>query len=187
MTRSTIPAYASSSTSKAPPSTRTSVRGSAASTVAEREFVALPRQQHGQRGAVVADVEAALADLPVRHQGERVGHRSAGRARGQRDVGQPVDVLDRADQHFHDPLGAAGCGAVQQGERRAAGGEQALDELACGEGHGVLPSWAGQGGAAGPGNAEGRPWGRPSRGVLYARFSGPPEERSTSSSGCASE
>ena len=122
----TISAYSSSSTSKPPPSTRTSCAGSAASTSASGSSYVSSATQHGQRRAVVAHVEAALADLPERHQGQR-GHarRRAGRRAAR-------SLADRADQHLDGVVVAAGRAAAQQGEGRAVVGEQPADEvMAC--------------------------------------------------------
>ncbi|GAA3134386.1 hypothetical protein GCM10017687_58370 [Streptomyces echinatus] len=81
----------------------------------ERDGVRLLGRQHQQGGAVVADVEAALADLPERDEGETL--------LGQ--VGQPVTAGHRAEQHLHQLFVAAGGAAAQQGEG-AGVGEQVL-------------------------------------------------------------
>jgi hypothetical protein len=77
----------------------------------EGQRVPLLGDQHGQRGAVVADVEAALADLPEGHQRQAL----VGQA------GQAVVVGDRADQQLDRVGPVPGGAAVQQGEGAGVG------------------------------------------------------------------
>ncbi|CAM5421192.1 hypothetical protein SFUMM280S_07644 [Streptomyces fumanus] len=72
----------------------------------ERDLVPLLGGQGEQRGAVVADVEAALADLAERDQRQALA--------GQR--GEPVVPGHRAEQHLHRVPVPAGGAAAQQGE-----------------------------------------------------------------------
>ncbi len=98
----------------------------------QRQLVRLVRAQHRQGRAVVADVEPALADLPERHERERVGDRGAAVRHpfAERDAGQPRHLGHLADQHLDGVGGgAAGRTAVQQGERRAAGGRQTSQDV----------------------------------------------------------
>ncbi len=106
------------------------VRGQGGQGLGERQFVGLAGEQHRQRRPVVAHVEAPLADLPERHQRERVvyGAVRAGRAGGQRDVGQPLGLDDRSEEEFDGVVRAAGGAPVQQGERRTVVVEQPFQE-----------------------------------------------------------
>jgi hypothetical protein len=77
------------------------VRGERLEDVGEREFMHLAGAEDGERRAVVADVEAAFADLAEGDQGQGVEGGSgalAGRGRWEGDVGEAVDVLDGAEQ-----------------------------------------------------------------------------------------
>ncbi|CAM5637179.1 hypothetical protein SGLAM104S_06633 [Streptomyces glaucescens] len=72
----------------------------------EGDAVGLLGGEHQQRGAVVADVEAALADLPERHQGQALV--------GQ--VGEPVALRHRAEQQLDRVVVEPGRAAAEQGE-----------------------------------------------------------------------
>ncbi len=87
----------------------------------ERQCVRLVRDQHGQGCAVVADVEAALGDLPERHEGED-GLFADG------DVREPVGLPHAADQHLDGVVVVAGRAPAQQGEGRAVVAEESLDD-----------------------------------------------------------
>ncbi len=87
----------------------------------ELQLVRLVGDQHAQRGAVVADVEAALGDLPERHQGQR-------RGRAHRQIGQPVHLPHPADEQFDVIVVTPGGPPPQQGERRGVLGQQPADE-----------------------------------------------------------
>lgn len=67
----------------------------------ERQLVRLLGDQHGQRSPVVAHIEAALGDLPERHQGERGLFTD-------RETGEPVRFPHPADQHLDGVLVVAG-------------------------------------------------------------------------------
>ncbi|ESU47592.1 hypothetical protein P376_4424 [Streptomyces sp. HCCB10043] len=96
----------------------------------ELQLVRLVGDQHAQRRPVVADVEAALGDLPERHQGQR------GR-RAHRQIGQPARLPHPADQEFDVIVVTPGCTAAQQRERRGVLGQQPADEGRGGSGRGL--------------------------------------------------
>lgn len=97
------------------------VRGQGVEQGGGGQLVDLVGDEHGQRRAVVADVEAALADLPVRHERERpggTGRRAAG------DVREPVHLVDGTEEDLDGRVGAARGAAAEDGERRGAVGQQ---------------------------------------------------------------
>ncbi|MGX1121143.1 hypothetical protein RKD37_006506 [Streptomyces ambofaciens] len=89
------------------------VRGQPVQRLGERDAVPLLGGEHQQRGAVVADVEAALADLPERDERQPLV----------RQVGEAVVLRDRADQQFHQVVVVSGGAAAQQGEGAGVGQE----------------------------------------------------------------
>ncbi len=124
--------------------------------VGQRQLVRLLGRQHGQGRAVVAHVEAALAQLAEGDEGQAVG-----------DVGQPLVLGDGSDQHLHGVVVAAGRAAAQQGEGAVVVLQVEQVHRSC--------SFSRRGDRGeerpGGGDAEGRPSGRPSRSPVSTRRS----------------
>lgn len=137
----------------------------------ERDGMPFLGHQCRQRGAVVADVEAALADLPEGH------HRQALVGQG----GQALEGAHRAEQHLHQIVVAARRAAPEQGE--GAGVGQQPSQV-----HGSSFRFScRRSGEERPGCRIRRrpPLGRPVAKSSVRAVSGPPRKRSTTTSGAS--
>ena len=95
-------------------------RGKGCQDLGAGERRSLVDHEAAQRCAVVVADEAALADLPERHEGQNLAGRAV--AVDQWDVGEEVDVDDGAREHFDGRVIAR-----DERERRVAG-EQVVDQ-----------------------------------------------------------